>query len=418
MLSDLKGFGVSAGLYHAVASMYQHNTSRVLTSVAGVNSPSYSVDNGLREGAVLSPLLYCVFTAGLISKLKSAANKSYGLHVGTEWAGAQLWADDLLLMTSHENADTAKLQMQHLMRVLLADAEEKHYSYSACKTNVMIIDGTAATFDNDKKFIPSTTSDGTTTAWPLGTEVPSFKFLGTVLDKQLKWDEHITHRESAVADAMYYVRQLASHKNLEIKYTTREWERSCAQSLFYGAEALGLHTKGSWQRLNKHIARGAAVALGLHTSVTPEIAANDLQWNNAEYRVQLAQMRLLWELQHSAPRKARRIYRATVSSTAMARLRLPNWPVLLGTSPHTSCSSRSKKRTPSLFPRPPRSSGSWAPPHSSLPSTRASGTTCSRPVPPRQPLQPPPPELASARGRMPHPRPQPGSLLPRTSSGR
>jgi hypothetical protein len=100
---------------------------------------------------------------------------------------------------------------------------------------------------------------------------------------------------------------------------TRFFCRSCAQSLFYGTEALGLHTKGSWQRLNKHIARGAAVALDLHTSVTPEIAANDLQWRNAEFRVQLAQMRLLWDLQHSAPRKARRIYRAAVSSTEPLR---------------------------------------------------------------------------------------------------
>jgi hypothetical protein len=56
-------------------------------------------------------------------------------------------------------------------------------SYSACKTKVMIIDGTAAAFDKEKKFIPSTTSDGTTTAWPLDTEVTSFNFLGTVLDK-------------------------------------------------------------------------------------------------------------------------------------------------------------------------------------------------------------------------------------------
>ena len=313
MLSDLKGFGVSAGLFHAVASMYQHNTSRILTSDAGITSSSYPVENGLREGAVLSPLLYCVFTAGLIAKLKAPDNVSHGMHVGTEWTGAQLWADDLLLMTSHENADTAKEQMTHLMKVLIADADEKHYSYSACKTKVLVIDGTAATFDSDKKFVPSTTD------WPLGTEVPSFKFLGTVLDKQLKWDEHIAHRESAMMDALYYVRQLASHKILKIKYTTREWERSCGQSLFYGAEALGLHTKSSWQQLNKQIARGAAIALDLHATVTPEMAANDLQWHNAEYRVQLAQMRLLWDLQHNAPRKARRVYRATMSSTEPIR---------------------------------------------------------------------------------------------------
>jgi hypothetical protein len=52
----------------------------------------------------------------------------------------------------------------------------------------------------------------------------------------------------------------------------------------------------------------AAIALDLHATVIPEMAANDLQWHNAEYRVQLAQMRLLWDLQHNAPRKARRVY--------------------------------------------------------------------------------------------------------------
>jgi hypothetical protein len=71
-----------------------------------------------------------------------------------------------------------------------------------------------------------------------------------------------THRPPRVRNdecTVLYVRQLASHKILKIKYTTREWERSCGQSLFYGAEALGLHTKSSWQQLNKQIARGAAI---------------------------------------------------------------------------------------------------------------------------------------------------------------
>jgi hypothetical protein len=57
----------------------------------------------------------------------------HGMPVHTEWTGAQLWAGDLLLMTSHENADTANEQMTPPMEVLIADADEKHYSYSACK---------------------------------------------------------------------------------------------------------------------------------------------------------------------------------------------------------------------------------------------------------------------------------------------
>jgi hypothetical protein len=114
----------------------------------------------------------------------------------SEWTGAQLWAANLLLVTSHENAETTKEQMKHLLNVHIADADEKQCSYSACKTKVLVIDGTAATFDSDKKFVHCTTD------WPLGTEVPSFKFLGTLLDKQLKWDEHIAHRECVDSSAM------------------------------------------------------------------------------------------------------------------------------------------------------------------------------------------------------------------------
>ena len=270
MLNDLKGLGVSEGLYHAIASMYQHNKSKILTSTPGETSSSYEVHNGLREGAVLSPLLYCIFTAGLIAKLKAPANAALGLHVGREWAGAQLWADDLVLMTAHEDAAVAKDQMRKLMHVLLADASEKHYSYSEAKTKVLVMDGTPSALDRKGAHVPSLPL--AEWQWPLGVEVASFKFLGTVLHRQLRWDEHLAYRESQAQDAMYHVRQLASHKALHPKYATREWERTCGQSIFYGAEALGLHTAKSWDCLNKHVARGAALALGLHHTVTGGVA--------------------------------------------------------------------------------------------------------------------------------------------------
>jgi hypothetical protein len=88
---------------------------------------------------------------------------------------------------------------------------------------------------------------------------------------------------------------------LHPKYATGEWGRTCGQSIFYGAEALGLHSTRSWDCLNKHVAHGAALALGLHHTVTPGIAANELGWRNAQHRIQLADIRLLWELHHTAP---------------------------------------------------------------------------------------------------------------------
>jgi hypothetical protein len=139
-------------------------------------------------------------------------------------------------MTAHEDPAVAKDQMRKLMHVLLADTSEKHFSYSEAKTKVLVMDGAPSALDRKGAHVPSLPL--AEWQWPLGVEFASFKFLGTVLHRQLRWDEHLAYRESQAQDAMYHVRQLASHKALHPKYATREWERTCGQSIFYGAEAL------------------------------------------------------------------------------------------------------------------------------------------------------------------------------------
>ena len=48
----------------------------------------------------------------LMRKLQAPENAPYGMHVGTEWTGAQLYADDQLLMTAHADLETAKSHTQ------------------------------------------------------------------------------------------------------------------------------------------------------------------------------------------------------------------------------------------------------------------------------------------------------------------
>eukprot|EP00935_MAST-01C_sp_MAST-1C-sp1_P001766 g1766.t1 len=138
MLAELAAMGVGGNLFHAISSMYDDNRSRILTSDAGVTSSEYSVENGLREGAVLSPILYVAFCSGLMRKLKSQPLAGLGMHVGTEWTAAQMWADDLVLMTADKDPSVAMANMHKLQSVLKADATEKHFAYSGTKTRNMI----------------------------------------------------------------------------------------------------------------------------------------------------------------------------------------------------------------------------------------------------------------------------------------
>jgi hypothetical protein len=103
----------------AIAATYDNDDNRtaVLTPEPDVTSATYDVKGGLREGAVLPPCLYNIFMAGLTRELKAPGNKQHGMHVGKEWMGAQMWADDLITAAAHKKWDDAGDHMHHLMGV-------------------------------------------------------------------------------------------------------------------------------------------------------------------------------------------------------------------------------------------------------------------------------------------------------------
>jgi hypothetical protein len=86
--------GYGGSLFQAMSSTYDNNTSVILEGQPGEPSTQYLVKDGLREGDVLSPMLYNILVASLITELKNTGNLADGMHVGGIWAGAQTWADE------------------------------------------------------------------------------------------------------------------------------------------------------------------------------------------------------------------------------------------------------------------------------------------------------------------------------------
>ena len=55
----------------------------------------FDVTNGVRQGGVLSPLLFSVYVDDLLEKLK---NNGIGCHIGHHFVGALGYADDIILL--------------------------------------------------------------------------------------------------------------------------------------------------------------------------------------------------------------------------------------------------------------------------------------------------------------------------------
>ena len=57
----------------------------------GQQSRWFKVENGLRQGCPLSPLLYSIYVMGMVEKLE----EGLGVKEGDYWCGALLYADDV-----------------------------------------------------------------------------------------------------------------------------------------------------------------------------------------------------------------------------------------------------------------------------------------------------------------------------------
>ena len=81
MLHELSNKGISGPVWHIIHTMYQHNQSYII--VGHVKSSGYEVRNGVREGAILSPLLYILFLNMLLQQLRAVPGS--GLQYDAVW---------------------------------------------------------------------------------------------------------------------------------------------------------------------------------------------------------------------------------------------------------------------------------------------------------------------------------------------
>jgi hypothetical protein len=142
MLVKLHRQGVRGRFWRMLQSMYSKIETRVMTGHEGDLTPEeieglyYQIDTGVREGSIMSPLLYVLFIDGLLQELKSRGLGVSITHKHTlekTWVGALMYADDLVMM-----ANTPE-ELQLMLDVIDEYAERWRFQINDSKTKVMCL---------------------------------------------------------------------------------------------------------------------------------------------------------------------------------------------------------------------------------------------------------------------------------------
>jgi hypothetical protein len=108
-------------------NMYTSHVTQVMWN--GICSSPFLVKNGVKQGGIVSPLLFCVYLDGLLKMLKDS---KVGCYVGRLCVAAVAYADDIVLLAPSVRA----------MRLLLNVCDEFAFKYdvvfNACKSKCLL----------------------------------------------------------------------------------------------------------------------------------------------------------------------------------------------------------------------------------------------------------------------------------------
>ena len=125
---------IPASFVRLLLFRYSHQTAQVTWN--GTNSKEFPITNGVRQGAVLSPVLFCLYMDGLMKLCKASG---HGCFIGGFYGAIYGYADDLLL------ASPSRSGLQELVDLASNHATEHNISFSTdanpvkSKTKTMVM---------------------------------------------------------------------------------------------------------------------------------------------------------------------------------------------------------------------------------------------------------------------------------------
>jgi Reverse transcriptase (RNA-dependent DNA polymerase) len=221
-------------------SLYKNHMACVLWN--GVYSSRFPVHNGVKQGGILSPVLFCVYIDGLLNRL---ADCHVGCYIGSNFLGALAYADDIVLLAPTPSA------IRKLLHICDVYAREYSIIFNGKKSKCIFFPGLCNNSQGaGAHFLPSLQVGDNDIEY-----VDSWSHLGHILSSDSRDNLDIEHRRvqtvKQINDVLCYFGKLDSTIKLQLLYSycssmygSELWDLTCS-----AIEAFGV----SWRRALKNI---------------------------------------------------------------------------------------------------------------------------------------------------------------------
>ena len=214
LLNQLENLNLDGKYLRIIKNLYWEQSAAM--RVDNDLSTFEKIRRGVRQGCVLSPDLFSLYSEEIMRKLEDKP----GISIGGRIFNNLRYADDTVLIAENE------FDLQILLNIVETESRKRGLELNCKKTETMVI--------SRKKDIPPCKI---TTNGAMLRQVNSFKYLGTSITENGKSDFEIKSRIGQAKSAFQKMRSVLCSKDLSIDTRKRVLQCYIEPILMYGCEA-------------------------------------------------------------------------------------------------------------------------------------------------------------------------------------
>ena len=231
----LRNAGIAGNLYRAIQSIYNSVLSCVRAN--GSFTSFFECPIGLKQGCLLSPILFSIFIEKLVKKMWESGIRGLQLFPEIIEILLLLFADDVILLS-----DTI-IGLQRQLSILEYFCDDYHVEVNTVKTKVLVFRNGGNLARREKWTYKGTSLE----------VVNGFHYVGLLLTTQMSLNGMVSDIALKGKKAMVSIfSTLSAYGNLSKTVFFKLFDVKIAPILFYGAELWGTKMYDSLERVHRY----------------------------------------------------------------------------------------------------------------------------------------------------------------------